>query len=435
MKKSFFQWIDYLVLISFLLLIRLPAAFGLQYDIRARLLCLVPIIFVTWRRLVIFLMARKPMILGVQKSSLLYVFYLLILTIAFVRTILGESVDTSKALGNLFILVLAQAFIFSLASQTERYGEVLKKGIYLSLLVYISVNLLMEAFHLSARNDIFATPHPSSIASYFGLKANRTTFPTATGINSFGIVAGVLLVSSFLVVREKKFSPMIRTLGGAGIIASLITLVLTDSRAATIFALLVIVCTFIPHKISRFFRYLPIVSVVLPVLILGTIQSLPPATIEALSRNQSDALTLSNRTVIWEAAFDTLRESPEDLLFGYGYRGQIISGAMEKYEYLFGSYVGVFSIPLHNSFLQAVFEIGLVGTVLFVLILITLFMLLEQESLTQNSPWAMVLYFALFYLTLISSTDSVLSFDNQESYITFLFIATVSFFSLAKQKS
>jgi O-antigen ligase len=220
-----------------------------------------------------------------------------------------------------------------------------------------------------------------------------------------------------------------------GILTSLITLVFTDSRAASIFALLAIACSYIPYKFSRLLRYIPIVSVILPLLILGTLQRLSPSAIQVLSRNQSDALTLSNRTVIWEVAFDTLRESPENLLFGYGYRGQIVSGAMEKYEYLFGGYVGVFSIPLHNSFLQAVFEIGLVGTILFVLNLITLFVLLDRERQLQNSPWATVLYFTLLFLSLISSTDSVLSFDNQESYIIFMFIATVSFFRLAKEKN
>jgi len=435
MKKSFFQWIDYLVLITFLLLIRLPAAFGLQYDIRVRLLFLLPIIFVIWRRLVVFLTSRNPITFDAHKYYLLYVIYILLVTVAFARTILNESVDTSRALGNLFLLILGQAFIFGLSSQSKRPGEDLKKGIYLSLLVYISANLLMEVLNFSARNDIFATPHLSSLASYLGLEAYRTTFPTATGINSFGIVAGVLLVSSFLVMREKRFNPLLRASGGVGILTSLITLVFTDSRAASIFALLAIACSYIPYKFSRLLRYIPIVSVILPLLILGTLQRLSPSAIQVLSRNQSDALTLSNRTVIWEVAFDTLRESPENLLFGYGYRGQIVSGAMEKYEYLFGGYVGVFSIPLHNSFLQAVFEIGLVGTILFVLNLITLFVLLDRERQLQNSPWATVLYFTLLFLSLISSTDSVLSFDNQESYIIFMFIATVSFFSLAKEKN
>lgn len=434
-KKGLFQWIDYLVLISFLVLIRLPAAFGLQYDIRARLLVLVPIIFVTWRRLFIFLMARKPMILVAQKSSLLYIIYILILTIAFTRTILNESVETSRALGNLFLLVLSQAFIFALASQTEKPGEDLKKGIYLTWLVYIGVNLLMEAGNLAARNEIFTTPQISTLGSYVGLQVYRTTFPTATGVNTFGNVAAALLIGSFLVVRERRSVGIPRIVGIFGIITSLITMVFTDSRAAIIFAFVTIACAYIPYPTSRLFRFLPLTSVILPILILGVLNALPPTTIQMISRNQMDALTLSNRTVIWSAGLETLRESPSQVFFGYGYRGQIISGAVEKYQYLFGAFNEITSLSLHNSYLQLVFESGIVGVILLVLILTILFHMLDHERRLSNSMWTNILYFTLIYFTLISSTDSVLTFDNQESYITFLFIATVSFFSLAKQKS
>lgn len=432
-KKSLFQWIDFVVLVTFPLLIRLPAAFGLQNDIRARLLCLVPIMFVIWRRLAIFLMAKQPLVLSAHKFSPLYLLYILLLAVAFLRTMLGDSVEVSRTMGNLLILVLAQAFIFALASQAKKPGEELKKGIYLSWVVYIGANLIMELLNITAREEIFTVQQISKLGSYLGLQVFRTTFPTATGINTFGNVAGVLLIGSFFVARDRRFNALLRATAVFGVLASLVSLVFTDSRAATIFAVVAIALSYVPYPFSRVLRLMPIVSVAFPILLVIMLNTMPTSVIQLISRNagHQDALTLSNRTIIWDAGLKTLQEAPDQMYFGYGYRGQIAAGAVEKYQYLFGSHKEVTALSLHNSYLQTVFESGMVGAVLLVTILTILFVILDRDRQESRSLWTNVLYFTLIFFTFVSSTDSILTFDNQESYITFLFIATVAFFSLS----
>lgn len=77
---------------------------------------------------------------------------------------------------------------------------------------------------------------------------------------------------------------------------------------------------------------------------------------------------LSNRPVIWATAgMHMLSAGPFDLLVGYGARGQVTTGMSADYAFLLENrWLNPEGAPLHNSFLQAAVDQGILGISVFV---------------------------------------------------------------------
>lgn len=419
--------LEYLVLIGILIWIRLPAAFSLSDHPLARLAALLPLILV-----IIKIWVQKffnhQYVLPVMKT-LFYPFalYVLVLGFSFFQAAMYNSVSMERLLGNSIIPFLVLLFGISISSRikSEQGFHTLQGGIFLAVVLYLVLNFAIYASGIRIRADVFIEPRPAVLPSYLGLVFPRITFPMATGVNTFGYTAGLALTGGAVC---SWYAPgKIKILGVVGMLLAAAGMLLVDSRAALLFSFLAIGLG-LRRKLKHSWLIV-FLSLGLPLLVLYILQNLPLEWIGLISRSGTDALTLSNRTVIWSAALDDFSTFKVQNIIGWGYRGQIPSGIMEQYAFLFSNFQEVTAIPLHNAYLQHSVEYGYIGLGIFLVLLINLLGHIGRKTGLRFSYWSIVLQSMLVYLIVCSSLDAVLSVDSQETFSIFLLIATSTIFA------
>ncbi|MBU1658143.1 O-antigen ligase family protein [bacterium] len=107
--------------------------------------------------------------------------------------------------------------------------------------------------------------------------------------------------------------------------------------------------------------------------------------VENLSRGDVfELVSLNNRIYIWLAVLNFLwnDSSIYNIVFGYGYYGQTISGVVDDYSQFFVlAYSDLTKINTHNSFLQVLINYGLLGVSVYSILLNKLIdMIFESKS-------------------------------------------------------
>lgn len=201
----------------------------------------------------------------------------------------------------------------------------------------------------------------------------RIAYPLSSSINSAPLIAAVYVTSVIFLIRQSGW--IRRSIRVIFFLAAASVLIGSGSRGAVVIAVLVsLVVIFLP-VITRWLvqgaaLFATISSLVLPSLIVMFEFVVSP--LLSLARGRiSDARsvsTLESRDYIWDHAIrywiDWVNEVPH-ILFGYGVTGQYRSGASLSYS---GALSGLIRNPelafVHNSFLQQLFDGGIVGCVL-----------------------------------------------------------------------
>jgi O-antigen ligase len=419
--------LEYFTLLGVLVWIRLPAAFSLSDNPFARIVALLPLIIVITKVWAQKLLNQDYYL--IVKKSLLYPFllYVLILFASFVQAALYNSVSIEQVIGNSLIPFLVLFFGASIASEVKsaKSLQALQCGIFMAVVIYLALNFVFYASGIRFRTEIFVEPRPSLLLSYLGLVLPRITFPMASGINSYGYTAGMVLTAGIVIMRSLKR----RTLGLFSILLALVTMVLVDSRAALLFSLLASALVARKNLVKKHSWLIIFLSLTLPLLALFILQNLPLEWVSLLSRSETDAITLSNRTVIWDAGLHDFSTFKVQNVIGWGYRGQIPSGIMDKYAFLFSNYQNIVSISLHNAYLQHLVDTGYLGLGIFLFLLNRLLQAMFEKRFAQQSPWGLVLGSMAVYLIVSSSMDSVLLLDFQETFSIFLLILTSTIFA------
>ncbi len=187
------------------------------------------------------------------------------------------------------------------------------------------------------------------------------------GWNSGHMVDYLTFITAFL-LASKKPSVVLR-LGLMGLIAGIIFL--TGSRAATI-GWLIMVVLFSYRRVKR------LVFVLLAMLLffalissaggLFDIAVVERAT-EKLSSITQRAMdpTLSGRTVQWAAALDFIASNPSTFLWGvgWGFGGMVLPTAIGN---------------AHCMYLQVLLELGIVGLIMFLVLLFNMYRLLQGKD-------------------------------------------------------
>lgn len=432
---GYIKKLSYVCVVMLLILIRLPAAFSLSDNVIVRgiLLFLITIF--------IFLIFLWHLYQGethflIKRWGLVAIAYACFLLLSIIQAIFRNSTDIVRIIGNFSVPTLSVIFcvlVCSMLSENEVWH--FQAAIFWMIFVYILLNFLLWVTGIYNRPEIFIEPRSSILLSYLGIKFYRVTFPMATGINSFGYTAGMILVSGLILMFKSHC--WTKYLGVFSILMGLITIALVDARAALFFSAVAFALSLLTIKPSRSWWIIAL-SMGIPILFLFVLDNLPDNWISLISRSGEDALTLSNRTFVWQRAFDVLSPFQIHHLIGWGYRGQIPSGIMGTYVMLFSNYQNITTIPLHNSFLQYIIEIGYVGLIVFVMLLFFLLKEISRQTLYSSSPWGLVMKGLVIYLVISSSFDSVLSLDSQETFTVFLMIvsnAVVHRSALSKSKS
>lgn len=412
------DFIDNSCLLLLLILIRLPAAFSLSDNSFVRLLSLFPIILFVIYRSFRFILEGSPVLL--KKWTIFVFLYWIFLLLSVFQSIIRGASDYLRIIGNFSIPVIAMLFGFLIGLRFGVERTNLYKKIVFMIVLYLLFNGVLYFLHLYDRPDVFLTPRPAVLPSYIGIRIDRITFPTARGINTFGYLAGLALTAGMIL--SIKSTGKVKLLGIFISIIGIAFMFLVDSRSAFFISFLSIMLSF---RAKRAW-WIIILALLMPLLFTYLIVNLPDTWISSLSRSGTDALTLSNRTIIWNSVVDYLKPIEFEHFVGWGYRGQVTSGIMSQYAFLFSNYLDQTAIPLHNSFLQSFVEMGYIGLFVFVIMLIFLLQDSFSESLKKSSVWSFVKKGMLIFLVISSGFDSVLSIDSQETFTIFLIILSVS---------
>jgi|GEM_PF-4737646 len=418
---------DIFCIINLLLFIRLPAAYDLSDNLYARLISLVPLLLSIFIKML--LLFRKSKIkIYLKKIVLATSLYWLWLFVALFQSLVRGNENYLRTIGNFSVPVIV--IIFGASLSIYKSKTVLKNLpilIYTMLVWYILFNFLLLFLDLYKRPDIFIEPRRSVLLSYFGFDIYRVTFPTAVGVNTFGYVAGLIITAG--AILWIKSQGLERLYGFLGVLLGMVAVFLVDSRSALVFSFFSIIIA----GFSRKAKGVIWLSVFFPLLLVIFLQNLPPSWLLLISRSGMDAITLSNRTVIWEKVLSNFLDFEWLHLIGYGYRGQISSGLMEQYKYLFSNYYQNYTaIPLHNSFLQYFVDTGYFGLIIFIILLHSLFNTIENLYLEEK--YLSMIKVMLIFLVVSAGMDAVLNIDSQETFITFIMIISLALIIQTKAK-
>jgi hypothetical protein len=203
----------------------------------------------------------------------------------------------------------------------------------------------------------------------------RTIYPITTALNAPPAVAAVVVVSFGFLILEPGL--LRRTLRTVCLIAAIIVLAGAGSRAPiTVAALLSLTVLCFP-SVLRYLAQVATIFAAISFAALTTIAdkvyfAIAPLTSLAPGRvSDVESITsLEGREVIWRRSIEYWSEwvnGPRHILFGYGVNGQYGSGVSMGYKDLISGIVRNPELAsLHNSYLQQIFDGGLIGWILLV---------------------------------------------------------------------
>ncbi len=411
--------IDYIVLVCSLLLIKLPIAFGFKNSVDLRVLFLIPIIFVTAKNILIIFL-RKEEIKVDKRLFLLYGLFIMIVLASFVRTFIYRTLPYSVLAANFFIWFLGTFFTLTLflSASSERIKYQYRMALMWICLYYFGVNYLLYILGIGFTE--FASE--TVMLRFFGINfTNRILFPTAEGVNFFGVTVGGAVVIFFVAfLYGRKFSLPKKIFIIFGILISIIIILFTDARGAFGVSIAVIfLAVILRNRNFRLLTFVPFISPFFPFLFLYISQNIPEQIVRLFSRSVSDFQTLNGRMVIWQKYIERIVGSAEAIFFGYGYRGQFASGISNELILVFGPVFGA-TAGAHNYILQWLLEIGIIGTLVFIILLTAIVYKLSVYSIkNRNDVSTVIMMFFLTYCIVIGTQDTVLTIDYEEIFMIF----------------
>ena len=142
--KRFIVQFDYWVLISILLLLRLPVALGYRQQPVVRMLFLLPLVAVTLKNIVLTLYKAK--FCFNKLLLILFSLFAVLLTFAFIRTALSNVFPASTVFGNMFIWMIITAFGFTLFATvpSEEVKRDYRREIFFAINIYFIFNAVFH---------------------------------------------------------------------------------------------------------------------------------------------------------------------------------------------------------------------------------------------------------------------------------------------------
>lgn len=412
-----------------ILLIRLPVALGYAQSVYVRSLFLLPVALALWLAALRMLLRAK---LSLDKRILPLVFVCAgLMVFSFLRTAADGRLGLSLVLGNLAIwLVAAGLAICAFGSSGSKAGNLrMRSAVYHSLLVYVAGNILLHAVGFTSPQLLFYRPFRSTLLGLMGIEASRLLFPTTSGHTNFGALGGALFSASCVVLMRQRSLAKRALVELIGIGLGFSAILLTDSRAALVAAIATVCLVgFIQRRYLRHLQWLPLTAPVLPLLAIAATSMAPHWLSAAVDRSGASLANLSNRASIWASVLDELAQFRAAHVFGFGYRGQVISGLASTYSEYFVSFAKGDLASAHNAVLQTVVEEGYAGLVV-TMALLGATMGRAAGHLMRPSreerPWALLAI--LTFLVLVGTTEPAWSPDYQELQMVMLYaIAAVA---------
>lgn len=347
-------------------------------------------------------------------------------------------------------IILTATFLQALVISPIEMIDRIKRAALYAAGVYVLFNLTLHAIGVRAPDQLFLAKYPAQMASLLGIQTYRVVFPMASGFNNFGSLAGVVIASCPFLLREKTLTLFEKILIVLMIISSVISIFLTDSRGALIFSIGTLCLMFLPKMLFNPLRWVVLgTTLFLPFLLINppsflvekmTILARPASEWQQQPDDDSTNCTplasasagfLTNRTAIWQTTMDAISFTNPRTYFGYGFRGQLISGVSKKYSCLFSSYENQIFISSHQIWLQTVMDIGIIGLILTLTTFVFLMLELERDQKFPLKGINAAYSAFLLYTVAIGTLESSVFPDAFEIFtLVFLLLAGFMFINM-----
>jgi len=245
-------------------------------------------------------------------------------------------------------------------------------ALILGLGVFVLTNVIGYYGGIRGFNTL-ETVGQNKMLSFLGLNVSRVALPFSTGVNNFGAMSGLGMVSGFFLLRYGK-GIALKSAGLAACLLGALGMVLVDSRASLGISILTCMVVLVAAKSTRVawgIRALPYAVLIAPfaILLFANVVA-DTAFAQLIVREGAFAQrlgVLTARDVVWTSALNILSTPNLLHLVGYGSVGHYTSGATLEYSWVFGQIAGLTAASLHNANLQIIFDIGYVGFVAWLL--------------------------------------------------------------------
>ena len=265
------------------------------------------------------------------------------------------------------------------------------------------------------------------ILSKIGININRVNFPFANGINSYASTVGGLLTIEiayiYFLKKKKNWKNYIF------LIIFLVTLLLTDSRAAILYPLLLNFCIYFIIKREKipFLKFVPFIIIIGPLLLFLVLPLVYKFQFFSdLSRSSNDIDSGNSRFIIWGISIVEFLLFKIQHIYGYGLYGHFATKSSLEWANLFKNYATSDAMHPHNSLLSILFDYGYLGLVC---ILIFFFQICKRVTLLWVRHKELCILFISFFLYLmaISITETYIGFYYSNSMNLIFFFLLIPF--------
>jgi len=303
----------------------------------------------------------------------LFALFVLLLAVGLFRQ--GQSgfvFSEGSAMVQVSVLVVVSLFaVLTLMQRLSKPNERLVAiAVGLAPVVFVATNIGLDMLGIEPpASGVSEAVPPAQLLSFLGLTIDRSAFPLSRSYNNFGVIAGASLAVSLVLTRDGE--RLTRSAGVLGAVLSVYALLRVDTRAALLFAVLAAAaCTVTPATFRRSIAWVPLLIPVSAFIVL-TITSLLGSTAfggELTRTRGSDLASASGREFVWYPVLTFLQQ--ENPWFGFGAFGHVVSGVSGGYAARFGGRPDALLISTHNFGLQTILDVGYVGLVVVVALLV-----------------------------------------------------------------
>jgi O-antigen ligase len=261
----------------------------------------------------------------------------------------------------------------------------------------------------------------SQMLGFFGVHATRANLPLNPGLNGAGAMGALALVITIMLTYHGR--GRLRQISIAGVLASLATILLVDSRGPLIFAVIsLVLVAILPRAARRGMVVLPLILPIAPAIILfalGKLGGLAPS----LSRSQGDFITATGRQAVWATVTRFLSHPHVQDLVGYGAYGQVKSGVGSQYAYIFPYSLYPWLSNTHNIALQIILDMGYLGFVVFLIFLMVAVNSARRTDQSNMTPESAALLTGLVALSLFGADEAIPSIEGIYLLVSVLVLA------------
>jgi hypothetical protein len=341
---------------------------------------------------------NKSLKLFYSKSDLLIALFVF----AVIRSFFANAIGFSTLVYLVFILLF-----FTLLIKSDVQKPHFFRAVLLAFFGIVIINLLLYLIGINA--NIFVKKvdlHDSRILEYIGISLQRSRFFIFNNFAYYSMMLGILFIGrNYIALNNKYFKYAI--IGSA-----LLSFLILDARGPFFALIIVIAFKNILYKLNAF-------GFLLFCIAIGIIPFAYSLISIYFGLQLEDNLALvSSRDILWQVFFLNYDPSLFQFVFGYGYLGQYISGISPKYAVLFTNWGNASQISLHNSYLQYIMDLGIIGVLLLYKIIKNSFKKIEHLKLNE-------LKLLIYYFLLLGISDMSIQINN--FVVFYFFIILVNF--------